>query len=179
MTVPENMAEGLTLAGSGMALVFVALIVFMIILMGLQKLFPGEEMVMEMPEPEEPVEAAEPLQAVAEPAEAAPAPEPIPIAGSLDDGRISGAQIAAMAVAIYLEMEREDQARIAVAESPEPALVSAAAPDPDPDPAPAPQVRSGWGALGRATFLESQGRRAPSYNHRPQSPFNPRGRDVR
>ena len=181
MTLQDNLAEGLTLAGTGMALVFVALVVFMVILMALQKLFPGEEMVMEMPEPEVPEEAAEPLQAVEEQIEAAP--EPIEIVGSLDEGRIPGAQIAAMAVAIYLEMEREEQAQIAVAESPEPALVSATpqapSPDPDPEPEQAPQPRSGWGALGRATFLESQGRRAPSYNHRPQSPFNPRGRDGR
>ena len=186
MTLPENFAEGLNLAGTGMALVFVALVVFMLILMTLNKLFPGEELELEPHAPEPAAETSSERQV----AEAAPVPAPVveiaePPAPQ-PAGRIPGAQIAAMAVSIYLAMEREEQAYQPVeAVAPEPALVSASVTAPAPESTSSPsafdasQPRSGWGAQGRAAFRESQGRRAPSYNHRPQSPFNPRGRDNR
>ena len=177
MPLHENLAEGLNLAGTGMALVFVALVVFMLILMALQKLFPGEEMEPEMPEPEvETEEVLETVQVAAVNSDEE-APEPVVAMEVPARGGIPGPQLAAMAVSIYLAMEREEQAQAVDAEAPEPALAAASAPASNTGPA--PQSRSGWGALGRANFLDSQGRRAPSYNHRPQSPFNPRGRDGR
>ena len=189
MTLPENLAEGLNLAGTGMALVFASLVVFMLILVALQKLFPGEELDTETPpelieetilEHQAPAVTPPPAVEVAEPPATPEPPAPPEIQAP---GRIPGAQIAAMAVSIYLAMEREEQTQLVEVLEPEPVLVPAAATAPAPSRSPtaldAPQPRSGWGALGRATFLESQGRRAPSYNHRPQSPFNPRGRDAR
>ena len=191
MTLPENLAEGLNLAGTGMAVVLVALVVFMLILMALQKLFPGEELDTETPpelieetilEHQAPVVTPPPVAEVAEPP-ATPEPPAPPEPEIQPPGRIPGAQIAAMAVSIYLAMEREEQAQPVEVLEPHPVLVPTASAAPasavSPTALDAPQPRSGWGALGRASFLESQGRRAPSYNHRPQSPFNPRGRDTR
>lgn len=183
MTLPESFYEGLNLAGTGMALVFVTLVVFMLILMALNKLFPGDELELE-PTATSPVAETSPEQqaaagATAPGAEVAEPPAPPELQPA---GVIPGSQIAAMAVAIYLAMEREEQAYQPVEWSePEVALVSASAPAPEQGAAPddTAQHRSGWGASGRAAFRETQGRRAPSYNHRPQSPFNPRGKDKR
>ena len=169
MSIPENLAEGLNLAGTGMAVVFAALVVFMLILMALQKLFPGEEMELEVLEPAEAPEA--PQVTVVNSNEEAP--EPVAVMDNGAGGRIPGSQIAAMAVALYLAMEQEEQAQltaIAVTES-----VSATAPVPTPTPAAAPYGRSSWGRIGREALLDTQGRRAPSYGNRPQSAYNPRG----
>ncbi len=169
MNIPENLAEGLNLAGAGMAVVFAALVVFMLILMALQKLFPGEEMEMEVLEAAEASEA--PQVAVVNSDEEAP--EPVAVIDNGAGGRIPGSQIAAMAVALYLAMEQEEQAQltsIAVAEP-----VSATAPVPTPTPVAAPHGRSSWGRIGREALLDTQGRRAPSYGNRPQSAYNPRG----
>ena len=169
MNIPENLAEGLNLAGAGMAVVFAALVVFMLILMALQKLFPGEEMEMEVLEAAEASEA--PQVAVVNSDEEAP--EPVAVMDNGAGGRIPGSQIAAMAVALYLAMEQEEQAQptsIAVTEP-----VSATAPVPTPTPVAAPHGRSSWGRIGREALLDTQGRRAPSYGNRPQSAYNPRG----
>ena len=172
MNIPENLAEGLNLAGTGMALVFAALVIFMLILIALQKLFPGEEM---EPEPEMPVVEApeEPQAAEIDSGEEAPEPPLIPVVEA--PGRIPGSQIAAMAVAIYLAMEREEQ--------PQPVAVAAAEPVSAPAPAHSPATtqygHSSWGRIGREAMLDSQGRRAPAYGHRPQSAFNPRGSERR
>lgn len=181
MTLPESFYEGLNLAGTGMALVFATLVVFMLILMALNRLFPGDELELEPPASTTAAETATEQQADAvapevEVTEPPAPPELQPV------GVIPGPQIAAMAVAIYIAMEQGEQAYPPVEWSePEVALVSASAPAPEQGAAPddTPQPRSGWGASGRAAFRETQGRRAPSYNHRPQSPFNPRGKDKR
>ena len=152
-----------------MAVVFAALVVFMLILMALQKLFPGEEMELEVLEPAEATEA--PQVAVVNSDEEAP--EPVAVMDSEADGRIPGSQIAAMAVALYLAMEQEEQAQPTAIAVTEP--VSATAPVPTPTPAAAPHGRSSWGRIGREAFLDTQGRRAPSYGNRPQSAYNPRG----
>ena len=169
MNIPENLAEGLNLAGAGMAVVFAALVVFMLILMALQKLFPGEEMEMEVLEAAEASEA--PQVAVVNSDEEAP--EPVAVMDNGAGGRIPGSQIAAMAVALYLAMEQEEQAQPTAIAVTEP--VSATAPVPTPTPAAAPHGRSSWGRIGREALLDTQGRRAPSYGNRPQSAYNPRG----
>ena len=169
MNIPENLAEGLNLAGAGMAVVFAALVVFMLILMALQKLFPGEEMEMEVLEAAEASEA--PQVAVVNSDEEAP--EPVAVIDNGAGGRIPGSQIAAMAVALYLAMEQEEQAQPTAIAVTEP--VSATAPVPTLTPAAAPHGRSSWGRIGREAFLDTQGRRAPSYGNRPQSAYNPRG----
>ena len=178
MNVPENLAEGLNLAGTGMALVFAALVVFMLILMALQKLFPGEEMEPEVSESGAPPELVAEVVQVAETAPVVErAPEPPAVVVEQTGGRIPGSQIAAMAVAIYLSMERQEQ--------PQPVAIVAAETAPAVAPAPAPTPgttlygRSSWGRIGREAMLESQGRRAPAYGNRPQSPFNPRGSERR
>ena len=169
MSIPENLAEGLNLAGTGMAVVFAALVVFMLILMALQKLFPGEEMELEVLEPAEAPEA--PQVTVVNSDEEAP--EPVAVMDNGAGGRIPGSQIAAMAVALYLAMEQEEQAQLTAIAVTEP--VSATAPVPIPTPVAAPYGRSSWGRIGREALLDTQGRRAPSYGHRPQSAYNPRG----
>ena len=169
MSIPENLAEGLNLAGTGMAVVFVALVVFMLILMALQKLFPGEEMELEVLVPAEAPEA--PQVTVVNSDEEAP--EPVAVMDNGAGGRIPGSQIAAMAVALYLAMEQEEQAQLTAIAVTEP--VSATAPVPTPTPAAAPYGRSSWGRIGREALLDTQGRRAPSYGNRPQSAYNPRG----
>ena len=152
-----------------MAVVFAALVVFMLILMALQKLFPGEEMEMEVLEAAEASEA--PQVAVVNSDEEAP--EPVAVMDNGAGGRIPGSQIAAMAVALYLAMEYEEQAQPAPIAVTEPD--SATAPVPTPTPAAAPHGRSSWGRIGREALLDTQGRRAPSYGNRPQSAYNPRG----
>ncbi len=152
-----------------MAVVFAALVVFMLILMALQKLFPGEEMEMEVLEAAEASEA--PQVAVVNSDEEAP--EPVAVMDNGAGGRIPGSQIAAMAVALYLAMEHEEQAQLSPIAVTEP--VSATAPVPTPTPAAAPHGRSSWGRIGREALLDTQGRRAPSYGNRPQSAYNPRG----
>ena len=169
MSIPENLAEGLNLAGTGMAVVFAALVVFMLILMALQKLFPGEEIELEVLVPAEAPEA--PQVAVVNSDEEAP--EPVAVMDNGAGGRIPGSQIAAMAVALYLAMEQEEQAQLTAIAVTEP--VSATAPVPTPTPAAAPYGRSSWGRIGREALLDTQGRRAPSYGNRPQSAYNPRG----
>ncbi len=169
MSIPENLTEGLNLAGTGMAVVFAALVVFMLILMALQKLFPGEEMELEVLEPAKAPEA--PQVAVVNSDEEAP--EPVAVMDSGAGGRIPGSQIAAMAVALYLAMEQEEQAQTTPIAATEP--VSATAPFPTPTPVAAPYGRSSWGRIGREALLDTQGRRAPSYGHRSQSAYNPRG----
>ncbi len=152
-----------------MAVVFAALVVFMLILMALQKLFPGEEMELEVLEPAEATEA--PQVAVVNSDEEAP--EPVAVMDNGVGGRIPGSQIAAMAVALYLAMEQEEQAQLTPIAVTEP--VSATAPVPTPTPVAAPHGRSSWGRIGREALLDTQGRRAPSYGNRPQSAYNPRG----
>ena len=120
MNIPENLAEGLNLAGTGMALVFAALVVFMLILMALQRLFPGEEIEPEISELGAPPELVAEMVHIAETAPAIErAPEPPAPAVEQVGGRIPGSQIAAMAVAIYLSMEQQAQPQpvaVAVAE---------------------------------------------------------------
>ena len=178
MNIPENLAEGLNLAGTGMALVFVALVVFMLILMALQKLFPGEEIETEDSESGAPPELVAEMVQVAETApvvERAPEPPAVEQAG----GRIPGSQIAAMAVAIYLSMERQEQPQPVAVAAAEPVVAQAPASPPIPTPTDTQPNRSSWGRIGREAMLESQGRRAPAYGHRPQSAFNPRGSERR
>ena len=178
MNIPENLAEGLNLAGSGMALVFAALVVFMLILMALQKLFPGEEVETEVLESGAPPELVEEMVQIAETAPVAErAPEPPAVAIEQTGGRIPGSQIAAMAVAIYLAMEQQEQPRPVAVMAAEP--TSAATPAPAPSPGTTLYGRSSWGRIGREAMLESQGRRAPAYGNRPQSAFNPRGNERR
>ena len=170
MSIPENLAEGLNLAGTGMAVVFVALVVFMLILMALQKLFPGEEMELEVLEPAEAPEA--PQVTVVNSDEEAP--EPVAVMDNGAGGRIPGSQIAAMAVASLPGngAGRAGSVTTAIAVT---KPVSATAPVPTPTPAAAPYGRSSWGRIGREALLDTQGRRAPSYGNRPQSAYNPRG----
>ena len=180
MNVPENLSEGLNLAGTGMALVFAALVVFMLILIALQKLFPGEEIEEEeFPEAAEPESVAEVIQV----AETAPvverAPEPPAVAVEQPVGRIPGSQIAAMAVAIYLSMEQQERPQPVAVVAAEPVLAQAPSSASPPSPATTPYGRSSWGRIGREAMLESQGRRAPAYGNRPQSAFNPRGSERR
>ncbi len=178
MNVPENLAEGLNLAGTGMALVFAALVVFMLILMALQKLFPGEEIEEEeFPEAAEPELVAEVIQVTETAPVVEEAPEPPAVAVEQTVGRIPGSQIAAMAVAIYLAMEQQPQPVAVVAA--EPVLAQAPSSASPPSPATTPYGRSSWGRIGREAMLESQGRRAPAYGNRPQSAFNPRGSERR
>ena len=173
MNIPENLADGLNLAGTGMALVFAALVTFMLILIGLQKLFPGEEM---EPEAEEPSEVSEATQATeVNPDEETPEPSAVPAAETPD--RIPGSQIAAMAVALYLAMEREERLQPVAALAAEPSTGPTHSHPMTPTPAATPDGRSSWGRIGREALLESQGRRAPTYGHRPQSAYNPRGRE--
>ena len=178
MNVPENLAEGLNLAGTGMALVFAALVVFMLILMALQKLFPGEEI-----EPEVSEASPEPAAEAIQVAEAAPvveeAPEPPAPVVEQAGGRIPGSQIAAMAVAIYLSMEQQERPQPAAVAVAEPVAAQTPSSQPAATHATTPYGRSSWGRIGREAMLDSQGRRAPSYGHRPQSPFNPRGSERR
>ena len=174
----EELREGLYLAATGMGLVFLSLLAFMLILIALAKLFPGEEVeeveevdeAIEMleaaaqepaqeaqPAPVELAPAAPPEQAAALPEPAAPAPAP-PQAG------VSGAKIAAMAVAMYLAMEQEEVAAGVPAEAPPILDLS--------------RVPSEWSIQGRASLWQSQGRRPQAYGQRSYGAYSP-GEGVR
>ena len=171
----EELREGLYLAATGMGLVFLSLLAFMLILIALAKLFPAEEVeevdaavetleaaVQEpaqeaQPAPVELAPAAPPEQAAALPEPAAPAPAP-PQAG------VSGAKIAAMAVAMYLAMEQEEVAAGVLAEAPPILDLS--------------RVPSGWSIQGRASLWQSQGRRPQAYGQRSYGAYPP-GEGVR
>ena len=125
MNIPENLAEGLNLAGTGMGLVFAALVVFMLILMALQKLFPGEEIEEEVSESGAPPELVTEMVQIAETAPVVErAPEPPAPAVEQTGGRIPGSQVAAMAVAIYLAMERQEQPQPVAVVAAEPAVAN-------------------------------------------------------
>ena len=117
----EELREGLYLAATGMGLVFLSLLAFMLILIALAKLFPAEEVeevdaAVETLEAavQEPAQEAQPapveLAPAAPPEQAAPLPEPAAPAPAPPQAGVSGAKIAAMAVAMYLAMEQEEVA---------------------------------------------------------------------
>ncbi len=164
----EELREGLYLAATGMGLVFLSLLAFMLILIALGKLFPGEE-VEEVDAAVETLEAAvqeaaqeaQPapveLAPAAPPEQAAPAPAP-------PQGGMSGAKIAAMAVAMYLAMEQEE--------------VAAAVPVVAPLILDLSRTPSEWGSQGRASLWQSQGRRPQAYGQRSYGAYSP-GEGVR
>ena len=166
----EELREGLYLAATGMGLVFLSLLAFMLILIALGKLFPSEEVeevdaaveTLEaaaqepaqeaQPAPVELAPAAPPEQAAPLPEQAAPAPAP-PQAG------VSGAKIAAMAVAMYMAMEQEEVAVGVHAEAPPILDLS--------------RVPSEWSSQGRASLWQSQGRRPQAYGQRSYGAYSP------
>ena len=171
----EELREGLNLAATGMGLVFLSLLAFMLILIALGKLFPGEE-VEEVDAAIDTLEAAarEPAQeaqpapvelAPAAPQEqAAPLPEPAAPAPAPPQAGVSGAKIAAMAVAMYLAMEQEDiAARVPVVAPP---ILDLS------------RTPSGWSSQGRASLWQSQGRRPQAYGQRSYGAYSP-GEGVR
>lgn len=91
----DNINEGIYIAGVGMGLVFLTLVVFMIILLVLNKIFPGEEITDEVDSKS------------SNDAELAEADNEMDMnhTGPLDEGL--GSKIAAMAVGLYLTMEED------------------------------------------------------------------------
>ena len=158
--MPEELGDGLYLAGIGMGLVFVALVIFLLILLALRRFFPGEDAPPESqggtgPPAPETAESTQAGQVIAAPGLAQPPATP----GGPDYGRIPGARIAAVAVATYLAMEQEEhpqQDPVAPAQE-----------------APSPSRSTTWGDRGRAAMLDSQGHRPPAYGQRPRSPHAP------
>ena len=97
----DNINEGIYIAGVGMGLVFLTLVVFMIILLVLNKIFPGEEITDEIDS-----------KAVADLESAASVNDiDMNFTGPLDKGL--GSRIAAMAVGLYLTMEEDKVVTIA------------------------------------------------------------------
>jgi Na+-transporting methylmalonyl-CoA/oxaloacetate decarboxylase gamma subunit len=157
--MPEELGDGLYLAGIGMGLVFVALVVFLLILLALRRFFPGEEV---PPESQggsgspvvEMAEADQAGQASAATGLASPPATPV----GPDYGKIPGARIAAVAVATYLAMEQEEHPQ----QDPIAPVQETSSPS-----------HSTWGDRGRAAILDSQGHRPPAYGQRPRSPHAP------
>ena len=159
--MPEDLGEGLELAAVGMGLVFFTLVIFLLILLALRKLFPGEEVaeIIETDGASEeagPIEEAQPVSvelAIAtpqEPSAAAVAPTGV---------SMSGGKIAAMAVAMYLAMEQEERTANT------PAATTGGNPSQEP---------SAWSNLGRPSLWESQGRRPQAYGEKSHSAYSPR-----
>ncbi len=174
-----ELAEGLRLAGAGMALVFSTLIALMIILFALGRLFPGEEVEeAEAPEtqstaaldeaaapaaePPAPIEAPPQVEASPPPAPA-PAPAPPPVTVTAPRDGVTGAKVAALAVSVYLAMEQEEFERAGAGQVP--VSASQAAPQPA-------ELTSNWSNMGRAALWSSQGRRPPAYGHRTHSAYH-------
>ena len=164
--MPENLGEGLYLALVGMGLVFLSLVFFMLILLALQKLFPGEEVAEDIETEEDTVaRTIREMEADEEPEIEELAPprlqEPTEAPSDPTNGRLAGAKIAAIAVAMYLAMEQEGD----VAQPP--VVPSAWTPSLD---------HSGWSILGRTSLWGSQGRRPQAYDQKSQSAYPPRNR---
>ena len=97
----DNINEGIYVDGVGMGLVFLTLVVFMIILLVLNKIFPGEEIAGEVDSKSaNVVESAETVNDI-----------DMNYSGPLDKGL--GSRIAAMAVSLYLTTEEDKVVTIA------------------------------------------------------------------
>ena len=166
----EELREGLYLAATGMGLVFLSLLAFMLILIALGKLFPSEEVeevdaAVETLEAaaQEPAQEAQPAPVELAPAalseQAAPLPEQAAPAPAPPQAGVSGAKIAAMAVAMYMAMEQEEVAAgVAVVVPP---ILDLS------------RVPSDWSNQGRASLWQSQGRRPQAYGQRSYGAYSP------
>lgn len=159
--MPEDLGEGLYLAATGMGLVFLTLVIFLLILLALRSLFPGEEVAESVETDEAQAEAGvvEEAQQVSSEPVLAIQQQPSAAAVATPAGSVSGAKIAAMAVAMYLSMEQEEGAANT------PVATTAGQP---------PQNPSGWGIQGRASLWQSQGGRPQPYDQKSHSAY-PKG----
>ncbi|MDA0988735.1 MAG: OadG-related small transporter subunit [Chloroflexi bacterium] len=158
--MPEELGEGLSLAATGMGMVFLTLVIFLLILLALRTLFPGEETTETIENDEATVSGfiEESQQASIEPAPAIQR-QPSTTSVAPPAGSIPGAKIAAMAVAMYLAMEQEEGAAST--------LVATTAGGP-------PQSISTWGIQGRTALWQSQGGRPQAYDQKGHSAY-PKG----
>jgi Na+-transporting methylmalonyl-CoA/oxaloacetate decarboxylase gamma subunit len=154
--MPEDLGEGLYLASTGMGMVFLTLVIFLLILFALRTLFPGEEVaeIIEAGEPTEVVLIEESQQVSSEPILAIQQ-QPLAAAVTTPAGSITEPKIAAMAVAIYLSMEQKESAANTAGQPPQ-----------NPD---------GWGIQGRASLWQSQGSRPQPYDQKSHSAY-PKGK---
>ncbi len=105
--MPQELGEGLYLAGAGMGVVFFSLLVFLFILLTLRRLSPGGTAASAR------LGAAESMGVVAQQAQ--------PTAGGEPSETTTGERVVAAAVAAYLAMEHDDPSEQASSETPAPA----------------------------------------------------------
>ena len=140
-----------------MGLVFLALLAFLLIMVVLQRLFPEDGA------PLEELGSGGGEEAVEDTALTEPTVPPQAESGPGQEGRLPGAQIAAMAVAMYLSMEQEEsggqgEGEVAVT-----------------TPASMPVLPSGvsnWSLSGRTALMEGQSRRPPPYGQKLSSAYS-------
>ena len=147
--MPADLREGLYLTGVGMGVVFFALSGLLLVVVALQRLFPGKETPPSSQGGEAPGQELEAREKHT-PTEL---PQPLQATSSQSYGGETGAQIAAIAAAAYLSMEQEGQPETARREVPKP---------------PVSQPSSTWGTRARMTLMESQSRRPPPYGRKPR-----------
>ncbi|MBF8266655.1 MAG: hypothetical protein HW388_163 [Dehalococcoidia bacterium] len=151
--MPADLREGLYLTGIGMVVVFLALSGLLLIMVALQRLFPGKDTSSSGQDEGTPGQKPQ----AGEKPTPAELPQPLQAASSQSYGGVTGAQIAAIAAAAYLAMEQEGQLQPALRATP--ALS---------------QQPSGWSAQGRTLLAEGQSRRPPPYQQKPHSAYSPK-----
>jgi len=164
--MPEGLEEGLHIALMGMGLVFISLVVFLLILLALQKLFPGEEIA----SGDGTDGGKDRVSPVLGDVNTTKTDEPVreelgqmPLEPNIPTSHgILGPRVAALAVALYITLEN--------------GLDGAEPPGTVPNPWDTSRIYSEWGALGRASLWNSQGHRPEAYGQRIQSPYTLRGR---
>ena len=142
----DNLAEGVYLSGIGMGLVFLTLVAFMLILLLLKRIFPGDDM--------------------AEDEDTNNSEQDVILDGNLNfDGTNMnaqqnqgsqglGAKIAAIAVSLYLATEKDETLSISAENF---------------------GRQSKWNKSGRESFWDSQGGRSEPYGRRTYTPYDNRG----
>lgn len=149
--MPESLGDGLYLTAVGMGVVFFCLAALMLVLLALQKLFPGEE-VAESSEMEAAPSAV--VTAVAQQSREALASVGLKEQAATHEipteGMAARAKVAAMAVATYLAAEQQAEQAAAVDHANSPF-----------------QESRDWKTLGRDLSWENQGRRPPPYGRKP------------
>lgn len=164
--MPESLGEGLYLALIGMGLVFIALVVFMLILLALQKLFPNEEVTNGDFTYGDQGKVLTALKNVDATKIDEPAREELgqtSLESNVPPNQSAlGPRVAALAAALYITLENGPDSTKPSGTTVNPSAIS--------------RIYNGWSVLGRASLWSTQGHRPESYGQRTQSPYTPRGR---
>ena len=156
--MPVNLANAAYIAYTGMALVFITLAIFLVVLLVLQKLFPVQQVTTAVESNvnispvgilSERMSKGESMNLSSE--------ESSVLGGESSEISTTGQQIAAMSVALYMAMEKEQATANLHQENVSDSQLHG---------------HSGWSIQGRTSLWNSQGRRPPPYDNKPHSAYS-------